>query len=69
MTEELLITFLSSLFLLGGASSEYNMIHIGVMMFFQGKFVSFSALLKTYLPFTIIVLIIVLAANGLFSSK
>lgn len=37
---------------------DYNMLTIGAWFFFQGKFVSFAAFMKTYLPFLLIVLII-----------
>jgi len=36
-------------------NSTYDMVKIGVWMFFFGKFVSLSAFVKTYAPFLIIV--------------
>ena len=38
---------------------NYNMFTIGIWVFFHGKFVSFSAFLRTYLPFFIICAIII----------
>lgn len=46
--------------------SDYEMIRIGVWVFFSGKFVSVGSFVQTYLPFTIIVLIIAFL-SGFFS--
>ncbi len=37
--------------------SKWNMIYVCFMMLFKGKFVSFSAFLRTWLPFGIILII------------
>jgi large-conductance mechanosensitive channel len=41
--------------------STFGMVGIAVWVFITGKFVSFGAFLQTYLPFTIIAAIILLA--------
>eukprot|EP01040_Poterioochromonas_malhamensis_P011954 gene11954-13042_t len=46
-----------------GKRTDYGMVEIGVWVFFQGKFVSFGRFVQTYLPFTIIVAIIVLLSK------
>jgi hypothetical protein len=42
------------------------MVRIGVWMFFHGKFVSGTAFVKTYLPFSILVAVIILSSGGFF---
>ena len=46
--------------------TNYEMIRIGVWVFFQGKFVSVWAFVKTYLPFLIILIFVALASGGSF---
>lgn len=47
-------------------NSTYDMVKIGVWMFFYGKFVSPAAFIKTYVPFAIIVFVIALL-SGVFA--
>ena len=44
----------------------YNMFSIGIMMFFSGSFVSFAGFVRTYLPFTIFVVLLALWRGGIF---
>jgi hypothetical protein len=47
-------------------SSSWNMIKLAILLFFKGKYVSFGGFLKQWLPFLImisIVLVIVLASK------
>jgi hypothetical protein len=41
--------------LMNYAGDSYSMISIGVWFFFQGKFTSTGAVVKTYLPFVILI--------------
>ena len=43
--------------------TNYGMVTIGVWMFFYGKWVSFGDFLKTYIPFFIIIGIIVISST------
>jgi hypothetical protein len=42
------------------------MIKIGVWVFFNAKFVSVGAFVKTYLPFTIIVFVLLIVSGVFF---
>ena len=51
-----------------GNKSNYGMIGIGVWFFFHGRFTSMSSFIKTYLPFGIILCIIILLSSLLRSN-
>eukprot|EP01039_Chlorochromonas_danica_P009155 gene9158-10106_t len=46
--------------------TNFEMVRIGVWMFFSSSFVDFNGVIKTYLPFTIILFAILLAARVFF---
>lgn len=46
--------------------SMFGMVKIAAMMFFYGKFVNFQGFLKTYIPFSIVVILILLASGVFF---
>ena len=50
---------------MGYKTGNYGMISIGVWCFFEGKFTSVSAIVKTYLPFTIILFLILYFSGSL----
>lgn len=43
--------------------SDYEMVYIGVWMFFCSSFVDYNGVVKTYLPFCIILFLILLASG------
>lgn len=43
---------------------DLNMISIGVWLFFSGKFTGPFAIVKTYLPFVILVILLLWAGGG-----
>jgi hypothetical protein len=53
-------------YLLVDQQYNHNMVTIAVWMFFSGRFVDTAGFVKTYLPFTIIVLIALLASGIMF---
>jgi hypothetical protein len=60
----LALIFSSPLSLCPDRKSSYDMVKIGVWMFFYGKFVSPWAFFKTYLPFTILAFLFALLCGA-----
>jgi len=51
-------------FMAYGSKKDYGMVTIGVWFFFFGRFASFGAFLRTYLPFFILIAIVLAASFG-----
>jgi transmembrane protein 222 len=48
-----------------GDTRAHSMVSVACMLFFRGKYVSFTAFIKTWLPFIIVVTIVLIIANVL----